>query len=126
MNFVYDTISTAYPKAGDLANDVLRNADNNYWNGNLLVGFVVDRVTNAQIQATYYKANNYEPSLAAATMPYGAGGREYSVSCGVTRKFSDRWLGNAKVGYFESRNDTMGGNANFRGPLAYVSMQHRF
>jgi hypothetical protein len=126
VNFVYDTISTAYPKAGGLANDVLRNADNNYWTGNLLFGFVVDKMTNAQIQGTYYKANNYEPSLAAATMPYGAGGREYSISCGVTRKFSDRWLGSAKVGYFNSRNDTAGGNSDFHGPLAYLSMQHAF
>ena len=59
-------------------------------------------------------------------MPYGASGREYGISCGVTRKFSDRWLGNVKVGYFDSRNETMGGNANFKGPLAYLSMQHAF
>jgi hypothetical protein len=126
VNLVFDTISTAYPKAGDVANDVLRNADNNYWTGNLLLGFVVDKVTNATLQGSYYKANNYEPSLAAATMPYGAGGREYSISCGVTRKFSDRWLGSAKVGYFDSRNDTAGGNSDFKGPLAYLSMQHAF
>ena len=49
VTLVYDTISTAYPKSGGLANDVLRNADNNYWTGSLLAGFVVDKVTNAQV-----------------------------------------------------------------------------
>jgi hypothetical protein len=123
---VYDSINTAYPKAGGLANDVLRNADNNYWNGNLLAGFVVDRRTNAQIEATYYKASNYQPALAAATTPYGASGREYTVSLGVTHKLADRWLATGKLGYLDNRNDTAGGNADFHGPLAYVSMQHAF
>ena len=123
---VYDTISTAYPNAGGTANDVLRNADNNFWNGSVIAGFVVDKLTNAQIEGTYYKANNYDPSIATATVPYGFGGREYTVSVGVTRKLSAQWLGSAKLGYIESRNDTSGGNTNFRGPLGYVSMQRAF
>lgn len=123
---VYDTISTAYPDAGGLANDVLRNADNNFWNGSVLAGFVVNKLTNAQIQATYYKANNYEPTIAAASVPYGASGREYSISAGVTRKLSARWLASAKLGYFDHTNDTTGGNTNFRGPLGYLSMQRAF
>src|SRR5688572_18029234 len=113
---VYDTISTAYPDAGELANDVLRNADNNFWNGSILAGFVVNKLTNAQIEASYYKANNYEPAIAAATVPYGFSGREYTVSLGVIRKLSTKWLASAKVGYLDNRNDTSGGNTNFRGP----------
>lgn len=123
---VYDTISTAYPDAGGLANDVLRNADNNFWNGNIVAGFVIDKRTNGQVEATYYKANNYDPAIAAATVPYGASGREYSVSAGVTRKLTANWLGNAKLGYLENRNETSGGNTNFHGPLGYVSMQRAF
>jgi hypothetical protein len=42
----------------------------------------------------------------------------------VTRKLSNKWLGSAKVGYFETRNDTTGGNTNFHGPLAYFSVEH--
>lgn len=56
----------------------------------------------------------------------GFGGREYTVSVGVTRKLAANWLGSAKLGYIESRNDTSGGNTNFRGPLGYVSMQRAF
>ena len=125
VNRVYDRISTAYPYATGLALGVIRNADNNYWNASLLTGFVIDKVTNAQLQGTYYKADNYNRAMAATTLPYGAGGREYSVSAGVTRKLSDRWIGSAKIGYFESRNDTTGGFTNFHGPLAYLSFEHR-
>jgi hypothetical protein len=124
VNRIYDRISTAYPYATGLARDVIRNADNNYWNGSLLTGFVVDRLTNAQLQATCYKADNYNRALAATTLPYGAGGREYSISAGVTRKLSNKWMGSAKIGYFETRNDTTGGNTNFHGPLAYFSIEH--
>jgi len=123
---VYDTISTAYPDAGGLANDVLRNADNNFWNGSFIAGFVVDKLTNAQLEATYYKANNYNPTIATATVPYGFGGREYTVSVGVTRKLAANWLGTAKLGYIDNRNETSGGNTNFRGPLGYLSMQRAF
>jgi hypothetical protein len=124
LNRVYDRISTAYPYATGLALGVIRNADNNYWNGSLLTGFVIDKLTNAQVQGTYYKADNYNRAMAATTLPYGAGGREYSISAGVTRKFSNRWMGSAKIGYFDSRNDTTGGFTNFRRPLACFSIEH--
>jgi hypothetical protein len=126
VTLVYDTISTAYPEAGGLANDVLRNADNNFWNGNIITGFVVDKATNAQIEATYYKANNYNPALATASVPYGFSGTEYTVSVGLTRKLTAKWLATGKIGYIENRNETSGGNANFHGPLGYVSMQRAF
>ena len=123
VNLVYDSIATAYPRSTGIARQVLQNSDNNYWSGSLLTGFVVDKVTNASLQATYYKANNYNPQIAAVALPYGAGAREYSISASVTRKLSDRWVGSAKLGYYEVKNDTTGGNTNFRGPLAYVSLE---
>ncbi len=126
VNVVFDKTSTAYPRAGGTANDVLHNADNNYWNGNVLAGFVVDKQTDAMVQGTYYRANNYNPALAAATDPYGAGAREYGLYVGVKHKFSDKLLGSAKVGYLDRRNDTAGGNSDFHGPLAYVSLEHAF
>lgn len=123
-SLVYDSLTTAYP-AGLTANDVLRNADNNYVNGNVILGFVVDKLTNAQIEGTYYKADNYDGSFAPASVPYGAAGKEHSIALGVTRKVTDRWLLTGKIGYFESKNETLGGNGDFRGPLGYIAFQHR-
>ncbi len=126
LSFIWDKLSTAYPRAGGSANDVLRNADNNYWTGTLITGYVIDKNTDAQIQGSYYKANNYNPAIAAATDPLGAGGRDYSVTLGLKHKFSPKLVGTAKVGYVESRNDTTGGNTNFRGPVGYAAIEHSF
>lgn len=123
VNLVFDKTSTAYPRAGGTANDVLHNADNNYWNGNVVAGFVVDKLTDAEVQATYYRADNYNAALAAATDPYGAGARDYALFVGLKHKFSDKLLGHVKVGYMDRKNDTAGGNSNFRGPLAYLALE---
>ena len=133
-SLVFNTISTIYPRAGTVpasgtsiswdANNVLHNADNNYFTGSLLVGAVLTKHDDLSIQLTYYRANNYNPVMAALTMPYGAGAKEISISAGVKHKFTDRILGNFKLGYFESKNDTTGGRTNFHGPLAYVSLEY--
>ena len=125
VNIMWDTVGTAYPRAGGAANDVLHNADNNYWNASALTGFVVDKATDAQIQATYYKANNWNPYLAVTTTPYGQGGRDYSLTFGLKHKFSDRMVGTAKLGYFNSTNETSGGFADYKGTVGYVSLQVR-
>ena len=122
LNVVFNTIKTAYPVAGGLGNDVLRNADNNYINGSLITGFVVDKNTDASVQYTYYRADNYKVPSPASVF-YGAGVKEYTLTVGVKHKFTDRLMGNAKLGYIDSKNDTTGGNTNFKGPLAYVSLE---
>ncbi len=124
VNVVFSTLSTAYPRAGFSANDVLRNADNDYTSGNIIAGFAVDKRTDAQLEYTYYKANNYDPLAPSASVAYGAGGKEYTVTAGLKRKLTDRMILNAKVGYFDSKSDTTGGNTNYRGPLAYVSLDY--
>ena len=110
---------------GGLGNDTLRNADNNYWNGSVVAAFVVDKQTDAQVQATYYRTNNYNAAL-IATDPYGASGRDYTLTVGLKHKFTDKMVGSAKVGYLESKNETLGGNADFRGPVGYLALEHQF
>jgi len=124
LNVVYSTTSTAYPRAGGTANDVLRNADNNYLSGSLLAGFVVDKKTNAEIQYTQYKATNFEPLY--ATQPYGAGAKDFTVTAGLKRKLTDKLIADAKVGYLSSKNDTTGGRTDYTARVAYVSLQQAF
>ncbi len=123
VNVVFNTIKTAYPVAGGLGNAVLRNADNNYITGSFITGFVVSKHTDASLQYTYYRADNYQ-APSPASLFYGAGVKEYTVTAAVKHKFSDRILGELKLGYIDSKNDTTGGNTNFRGPLAYVSLAY--
>jgi hypothetical protein len=124
LNVVFATIETAYPRAGGAANDVLRNADNNYENGNIIIGFVLSKSTDAQIEARAYRADNYDPIAPPSSLSYGAGVREYVVTAGVKHRIGDKMFLNAKVGYFDSRNDTTGGNTNFKGPVAYLSLDY--
>ena len=123
LNVVFNTIKTAYPVAGGLGNEVLRNADNNYTSGSFVTGMVVDKETNASLQYTFYRANNFKAPT-NATQFYGAGVKEYTVAAVVKHKFTNRLVGEAKVGYFDSKNDTTGGNTNFKGPMVYVSLTH--
>jgi hypothetical protein len=120
-NVGFNTISSAYPSS---ANPSQRNADNNYWTGSVITGFALDKATDVSLQYTYQKADNFVPGVAAFTQPYGASYKEETIAIGVKYKFSKTWIGTGKVGYFDSRNDTTGGRTNFRGPLAYVAMEH--
>lgn len=121
LNVVYNTIQTSYPVAGGLGNDVMRNADNNYVSGSLITGFVVDKATDVSVQYTYYRADNFKFPTYAAQF-YGAGAKEYTAALVVKHKFTDRVIGECKVGYFNSKNETTGGNTNFKGPMAYLSL----
>jgi hypothetical protein len=125
INVVFETIKTAYPTATLTARNVLHNADNNYWNGSIITGFVVDKNTDAQLQATYYKADNYNPALAGSTQPYGAGARDYSVTVGLKHKLTDRMLTSIKVGYLNSENETVGGYSDYKGLVGYVSLDYQ-
>jgi len=130
LNLVYDVTSTSYPRAGVTAtsggDDAVHNANNNYWNGSVLAGFVVDKVTNAELQYTYYKAANYEAALITSGLPYGAGQTDYTVTVGLKRKLTDKLLAVAKVGYLSSESVTTGGRANYTARIAYVSLQQAF
>jgi hypothetical protein len=120
-NVGFNVISSAYPSS---ANPSQRNADNNYRTASFITGWVLDKKTDASIQYTYQKADNFQPELARLTEPYGASYRESTITLGLKHKISDKWISSAKIGYFESTNDTTGGFTNFRGPLAYVAMEY--
>ncbi len=123
FNVVFATIETAYPRAGGTANDVLRNADNNYWNGSFISGLAVGEKTNVELQATMYRADNYQSSMVVST-PYGAEVRESSIVLAVKHRFTEKIRGTIKVGYFEHDNTTTGGFTNFHGPMAYLAIEH--
>ncbi len=121
VNIGFSYISAAYPSS---ANPSQRNADNNYSSASLISGWVVDKNTDATIQYTWQKADNFLPALSAYTQPYGASYKEETITVGLKHKFSAKWMASAKVGYFDSKNDTTGGRTNFRGPLAYIAVEH--
>jgi hypothetical protein len=134
VNLVFNVLNTAYGRSGITAatataiayssDTIVMNSNNDYVTASLMSGAVLTKEDDLQVTFSYYKANNYNPVVASLTMPYGAGAKEYSVTVGLKHKFSDRLMGNAKLGYYDARNDTTGGNTNFKGPLAYVSLDY--
>lgn len=123
---VYDQIQTMYPWVSGNAKRNLRNSDNNYITGDVSVGFTIDRNTSGLIQATHYRANNYEEAYAAVAMPLGASTRENMITVGVQRRLTKKTMLSGKLGYIDNENSTRGGFADFHGPLAYLSVQHAF
>jgi hypothetical protein len=126
LNVVFDTLQTVYPRAGTVGDYVLHNSDNNYKTASVLAGFVVDKETDAEVQYTYYKANNYDATMALATTPHGAGGKSYSLTAGLKHKFSDKLVGSCKVGYFDSTDELTGGYSNYKGTLVYAGLTYAF
>ncbi|MCU0792081.1 MAG: hypothetical protein MUE42_04370 [Opitutaceae bacterium] len=124
VDFVFDTMSTAYPKAGLPANNVLRDSENDYFTGSLLFGFVLTKRDDVQVQFTYYRADNGNLELATDTVPYGVSEEESVVTVGLTHKFTDNLMGSIKLGYADFNSDTTGGRTDFRGPLGYVSLTY--
>jgi hypothetical protein len=137
---IYNVISTAYPRAGVTpatvnaaglttanafdTNKVLQNSNNNYITLTALTGWVVEKNTDATLQLDYYRANNANAYLASYTTPYGVAVEDTTITVGVKHKFSDKWVARGKVGYFQSTNEGLGGHANYRGPVAYISIDH--
>ncbi len=124
VDFVFNTLHTAYPQAGGTANDVLRNADNNYWTGSVLAGYALDKKTDLESECTYYRANNYQ--LLPSSQPYGAGVKDYRLTAGLKYQINEHLIASGKIGYLVSRNDTTGGFTNYTARVAYLSLEHAF
>ena len=132
VNVVFNTINTIYPRAGIApaagatpawnVNAVLQDSNNNNVTASLLTGAVITKTDDLLFQVTYYNASNGNAYLASTTQPFGVSANETVVSVGLKHKFTDRLMGNLKVGYFDSHNATTGGFTDFHGPLGYISL----
>jgi hypothetical protein len=133
-NVVFNVINTVYPTAGITpatstlpafnTNNIVQNSNNNYVTGSFLTGFVMDKETDLEFQVDYYRANDGNAALAPWTVPYGVEVRDVSATLGLKHQFTERIIGEAKVGYFDSKNDTTGGFTSYHGPVGYVSIAY--
>ncbi len=123
---VYDQIVTMNPWISGVAKRSLLNSDNNYQTADVTIGFAFDKKTDVRLQGSYYNADNFNVAYAPVGMPYGASARDVAVSAGFRRKISDKTVLGAKLGYVDSQNDTLGGFADFKGPVGYLTVEHAF
>ena len=127
-SMVFNYLQTAYPvvtvNAASSVPTPIQNANNNYVTATALAGFVLNKSADVRLQATYTRANNYNPEIAPGGQPYGAGFEEQSVTAGVKYKLADRWILDGKVGYLHRTDATTGGFTNYNGPLAYIGLTY--
>lgn len=127
-NVVYNYIQTAYPTVVVSTTAVVpppfHNANNNYIVGSTLVGFVLDKLDDIQVQGTWQQADNYNRAIAIGGVPYGATYMMESATAGVKHKFGTELYGEAKAGYLRSTDGTTNGLTNYHGPLFYVSLTY--
>lgn len=133
-SLIFNVLRTAYPRIGVVAptstnngydaNKILQDAVNDYLTGSIVCGWVLNASTDANLQFTYYKADNGNAAVAAWTMPYGVAERDYTIVAGVKHKLSDKVVVNARLGYIDSQSNSRGGRTDFKGPLAYLSFDY--
>jgi hypothetical protein len=59
-------------------------------------------------------------------LPYGAGGEEDVVSASLMHRFSKRVSGSLRYAFFNSKDETSGGNNDFQSQMVYASIEYRF
>jgi hypothetical protein len=128
VSVVYSYIQTAYPivlvsSTTNIATPI-QNANNNYVSGSALCGFVVDKMTDLQIQGYWQKADNYNPQIATGGQAYGSSFDEERLTVGFKRKLTERMMAEGSFGYLSWTDPTTGGFTNYHGPLAYLSVTY--
>jgi hypothetical protein len=121
--FNYVLSETATPASG--ATQAILDARNNYWTVNLTSGLVLDNKTDLSVSYFYYQADDYYNNSLEG-VPYGAGGREHSVTATLTRRISDRIRLSLKYGYFRYLDAATGGSADYGVNLVYATLRYRF
>jgi hypothetical protein len=124
VSYVLDETDTPASDAFGATNLVL-NAKNNYWNASAMAGFALTEKTDLQANYSFYRADNYDDN-SAFSQPYGAGAEEHGVTAALISRIRSNLLWTLKYGYFTSRDETSGGNNNFKAHLVYSSIQYRF
>jgi hypothetical protein len=111
-------------RSGTASNLVL-NAENNYWNGNAMVGFVLTDRSDLQAQYSYYRADNYVDN-SSVSVPYGAGAEQQGVTLTYITRLRKNLIWKLQYGFFTGHDQTSGGNNDYHAHLAYSSMQFLF
>jgi len=127
ISAAFNYLQTTYPvvvvnTTSPIIPPPIQNADNNYVTGSVLTGFVLSKRADAQIQAVYTRADNYNPETALGGQPYGAGFEEECVTAGVKYMITKQMFAEGKVGYLRRTDATTGGFTNYKGPLVYVGL----
>jgi hypothetical protein len=77
------------------------------------------------LQYSYYNADDYVNN-APASLPFGAGAQENSVTATLTRQVSKAVEVSLKYGFYRNRDQTSGGQNDYDAQVVYVSTRFGF
>jgi hypothetical protein len=131
INRMYVTVGGSYAldRLSSPANDILPRlqvSKNNYYTANGTVGYALTEKTDVSVNYIYYMSDNYEPSIAATGMPYGASLAEHVIGGTITHRFNRRMQLTARYAFMTSHDETSGGHNDFDGHLMSATLRYRF
>ncbi len=120
-SYVMDTTSTPADQPGG----VVLEAENNYWDAGVSLGYALDKRTDLEGAYHYYEADNFVDNSAVG-QPYGAGFREHRVTAAIIRRITPNMRLILRYGWFANDDITFGGNQDYRAHIVQTTLQCRF
>jgi hypothetical protein len=96
-----------------------------YWTASAAAGYALDQKTDLRAEYSYYRADNYVNN-ALASVPYGMGATEHTVSASVSRQIAKNVRLKVQYSYFNYTDQTSGGHNNYEAHSVFSSLQFRF
>ncbi len=121
----FDQTTTPAVNLTGAAFGIVRNSDNNYFNGDVTAGYALDDQTDVTVSYFYYRANNYIDN-SAYSQPYGADARTHLVTATWARRINANLSYTLRYAWGQYRDFESGGHNNFRSHSLYAAMQQRF
>ncbi len=126
LSYVLDETKT--PASNIIVTDdapTVLNFQNDYWTVTSGAGFVIDNKTELHAEYTYYRANDYVNNI-EASVPYGMGATEHTVSASISRELTKQMRLVVRYAYFNYTDDASGGHNNYEAHSIYSGLQFRF
>jgi hypothetical protein len=101
------------------------NFQNDYWTVTGGAGFIIDNKTDFHVDYTYYRADDYVNNI-QASLPYGAGATEHTVSASISRQLTPSVRLMLRYAFFHYTDQTSGGHNDYEAHSIFSSLQYRF
>lgn len=125
ISYVLDETETPASELTGAAANLVQNAENDYWNASLLIGYALSDKSDLLAQYTYYRADNYADN-SSVSLPYGAGEEQHGVTATFLHRLRKNLLWKLQYGFFTGHSQTYGGNNDYNAHLVYSSVQYSF
>lgn len=131
INRLYLQLSGSYTwdhLASD-ANEILPRVQvskNDYYTASATVGYALTDKTDVSASYSFYRAENYDPSIFAVGLPFNASLEEHMVGGSVVHRFNRRMQLTARYAFITSHDETSGGNNDFDAHLVSSALRFRF